>query len=189
VLIFLAPPETELEEKKIWLGNTSSVLSKAGREAAIDFARNDMWMKPSRVFGAPAEHIIEFSSIILPFFTPTIVEEFTDRSMGSLTGRGYRETMLEFPRRNWLAWQRSFWNAPPQGESLFDISDRVITAFQVKVLPISITETVLIICAPDIMRILLGFLTKTEETELHKMNIEPIVPYVVNGIIEGFPGK
>ena len=184
VLIFIAPPETELEEKRIWVGNTDSKLSKAGYESAVDFARHDMWLKPTRIYCPPASHILEFVSILLPFSTPTIVEEFTDRSMGSLTGRDYRETMAEFPRRNWLGWQRSFWIAPPNGESLFDISDRVITAFRVKILPVSSSETVLIVCAPDVMRILLGFLTHTEEPEVPKLTIEPVIPYVVNGHIE-----
>ena len=189
VLILLSPSETELEEKRIWVGNTGSKLSKDGYEAASDIARHDMWLRPARNSSAPASNMLEFVSILLPFSSPTIVEEFTDRSMGSLTGRDYRETMGEFPRRNWLAWQRSFWIAPPDGESLFDISDRIITALRAKVLPIPAAETVLIVCAPDVMRILLGFLTHTEEPEVPKLAIEPVVPYVVNGDIDGSIGK
>lgn len=181
MLILVAPSETELEEKTIWLGNLNSRLSQLGREMTKEF---DKHINPQRIFIPSAEHIGELAAILFPFGAPTIVEEFNDRSMGTLTGRTYRETMTEFPRRNWLAWQRSFWKAPPDGESLFDISDRVLTAFRTKVMPIPSQEDVLIICAPDIIRILIGFLTKAEEVEIPKISIEPLIPYVVNGEID-----
>jgi broad specificity phosphatase PhoE len=183
VIILIAPPETELEENTIWIGTTDTVLSESGRAFAAEFARYDMWINPHRVFCAPAAHMVEFTSILLPFAKPILVDEFTDRSMGSLTGRAYRETMEEFPRRNWLAWQRSYWTAPPEGESLFEISERVLGAFRSKVLPIPLTENVMIVCAPDVMRIILGYLTHTEEVDVPKISIEPVVPYVVNGAI------
>jgi broad specificity phosphatase PhoE len=104
--------------------------------------------------------------------------------MGTLTGRSYRETLAEFPRRNWLAWQRQFWIAPPGGESMFDISERVLTAFRTKVLPIPAAETVVILCAPDIIRLVVGYLTHVEEEEVMKLKVEPVVPYVINGDIE-----
>lgn len=181
MIILIAPPESELEEKTIWVGNTDSKLSASGREFAIEFARYDMWVNPSRVYCAPAAHMVEFASILLPLTKIILTDEFTDRSMGSLTGRPYRETMEEFPRRNWLSWQRSYWTAPPDGESLFEISERVLSAFQTKVLPIPSAENVMIICAPDVMRIILGYLTHVEEPEVPKITIEPVVPYVVNG--------
>jgi broad specificity phosphatase PhoE len=101
--------------------------------------------------------------------------------MGSLTGRHYRETMAEFPRRNWLGWQRSYWIAPPAGESLFDISDRVLTAFRLKVLPIAAHENVIVVCASDILRILVGYVTKTDESDIPKFDVQPAVPYVIRG--------
>ena len=112
---------------------------------------------------------------------PITLDELTDRSMGSLTNRAYRETMEEFPRRNWLVWQRSFWSAPPDGESLFDISDRILGAFIHKILPIPSAEDVLIVCAPNVMRVLIGYLTHAEEIEIPKLTIEALVPYVING--------
>src|SRR5258708_29935353 len=139
-----------------------------------------MWIVPNRVYTSPAEQMLEFCEVILPETKPIKLPELADRSMGNLQGRGYRETMNEFPRRNWLAWQRSYWTAPPDGESLFDISDRVITAFRIKILPVEAGETVLLIVAPDVIRLLVGFLQKMEEIEIPRISVEPIVPYVVN---------
>lgn len=183
MLGLISPPETELEEQDIWVGNSFSKLSQQGLNLAVEFARNDMWIVPSRVYTAPADHMLEFCKIILPDVDPVVLHEFTDRSMGNLQGRGYRETMNEFPRRNWLAWQRSYWNAPPDGESLYDISDRVIAGFRNKILPIESRENVLLIVAPDVVRLLIGYLQKMEEIEIPKISVEPLVPYVVNGVI------
>lgn len=184
MLIFLAPPETEAEKETIWLGNTSSKLSAHGIWMAQEFATYDMWIKANRLYVAPAEHLLEYANIMLPSIVPVSVEEFTDRSLGTLTGRAYRETMKEFPRRNWLAWERNYWTAPPEGESLFDISDRVLSAFRSKVLPVEAREHVVIIAAPDVIRLILGFVLKTEEPEIPKLTVEPVIPYVINGEVK-----
>lgn len=181
MLILLSPPETEADKNTLWLGTSSSKLSERGRDNASDFARRDMWIKPDRVYCAPAEHLIELISFLLPNVKPIVLNELLDRSMGSLTNRSYRETMMEFPRRNWLAWQRSYWTAPPDGESLFDISDRVLTAFRTKILPVPSRETVLVVCAPDVMRLLIGSLTHREEAEIPQIIVEELIPYVING--------
>jgi broad specificity phosphatase PhoE len=183
VLILLSPPETALEEQTIWVGNADSKLSQRGHAAAKEFALYDMWIIPDRVYTSPVNHMLEFCSIILPETTPIQLPNLIDRSMGTLTGRTYRETMAEFPRRIWLAWQRSYWSAPPDGESLFDISDRVITTFRTQILPIEAHKTVLLIVAPDVMRLIIGYLVKMEEIEIPRISVEPLVPYVVNGTV------
>lgn len=183
MLILISPPETDMEEQDLWVGNTGSKLSEKGRNRAAEFALYDMWINPTRVYTSDMSHITEFCSIILPETTPIQLPEFNDRSMGNLTGRSYRETMNEFPRRNWLGWQRSYWVAPPDGESLFDITHRVLTALRVKVLPVEANEKVLIIVAPDIMRLIIGYLTKMEEIEIPKISVESMIPYVVNGAV------
>ncbi len=181
MLILLTPPETEAAEKTLWIGNTDSKLSKKGHTEAVEFARYDLWFVPHRVFSAPTEHMVELTSILLPFTETTLLPALIDRSMGSLTGRPYRETMVEFPRRNWLAWQRSYWTPAPEGESLFDISDRILTTFRTKILPIPSAECVLVVCAPDVLRLIIGFLTHVEEPEISKIPVEAMVPYCING--------
>ena len=183
MLVLISPPSTELEEKKIWLGNANSPLSESGRQMAEEFYYYDAWIKPNRLYISSAEHIVEFSNIVFPDFPAIVLPELDDRSMGSLTGRPYKETMDEFPRRNWLSWQRSYWTASPDGESLFDISDRVLTAFRSKILPIEDNETVIVICAKDVMRLLIGFVTRTEETEIPKISVEVSIPYIINGSV------
>lgn len=183
MLILLSPPETEFDEKTLWTGTADTKLTERSRLDAAEFFRFNMWIHPDRSYCPRAAHMTEFASVIVPFATPIVLDELADRDMGSLTGLPYRETMAEFPRRNWLSWQRSFWTAPPDGESLFDISDRIIGAFVSKILPIPSAETVLILCAPDVMRILIGYLTHSEEADIPKIFIDPMVPHVINGNI------
>ena len=118
MLVLLSPPKTEIEEEDIWLGNQNNHFSSDVITNIKDFAMRDLWMVPSRVFSPPATHMLEFLTLLLPQITPILIEELTDRSMGALTGRPYRETMQEFPRRNWLEWKRNYWVGPPGGESL-----------------------------------------------------------------------
>ena len=180
MLILLAPSQTYHQVDEIWTGNTDTNLSPDGIRDASTLQWYDA-VHAERAFVAPATHMQEFAKIVLVTGEYEVLPELTDRSMGTLTGRGYRETMLEFPRRNWLAWQRSYWIAPPEGESFFDINDRVLTAFRTKILPITAIEHVCIIAAPDVLRILIGHLTKLEETEIPKIRIESCVPHTITG--------
>lgn len=182
MLVIICHSETELEAGTIWQGTQSSCLSTNGREIAEELAQYNR-VVANRAYAGPSEHTIEFAKIILDREF-VVVPEFVDRSMGSLTGRTYRETMIEFPRRNWLAWQRSYWSAPPDGESLFDISDRVLSAFRSKVLPVAANEVVAVVCSRDIVRLLLGFLGKIEEVDLPHFVVQPGIPYVINDDLE-----
>jgi 2,3-bisphosphoglycerate-dependent phosphoglycerate mutase len=178
VLVLLSPPATKLEEETLWLGTLESNLSDDGRVQAEVFARSNR-THYDRAYIGPGSHLDEFAQIVLPI-TPTRITEFASRSMGTLTGRPYRETMQEFPRRNWLAWQRSYFIAPPDGESFFDISERVLTAFRTKILPIEESTNVIIIAAPDVLRILIGHLSNYDETSIPKVVIESVIPYLIH---------
>lgn len=182
MLIFLCPTETKHQAEKLWLGTLDSELSPMGREQAADMAVYNR-KHADRAYASPGTYVAEFASIALTT-NPVILDEFVDRSMGTLTGRSYRETLAEFPRRNWLAWQRSYWSAPPEGESLFDISERVMTAFRTKILPVELTETVAIIAPADVLRILIGNISNKPEGDIPKISIEPAIPYIIRGAFE-----
>jgi broad specificity phosphatase PhoE len=182
MLILIAPSGTIHEAADIWIGTLDSKLSPEGQRDAENLAYYDR-VVADRIFIAPTAHIAEFTNIVA--FPPAeVLLELTDRSMGTLTGRNYRETMMEFPRRNWLAWHRSYWVAPPEGQSFFDISDRVLTVFRTRILPIKSSEHVAIVAAQDVLRILIGYLTKTDEVEVPKISVEPCVPHIINGDLE-----
>ena len=180
MLILIAPSETCHQLNETWIGNTDTTLTETGVNEARNFAWHDA-IVADRAYVAPAAHIQEFAKIVLVKYEYEVLPELSDRSMGTLTGRGYRETMAEFPRRNWLAWHRSYWVAPPEGESFFDISERVLTALRTKIKPVADGEYVAVIAAPDVLRVLIGYLSKTDETDVPKIRIEPCVPHVVNG--------
>jgi|ERR1044071_681970 2,3-bisphosphoglycerate-dependent phosphoglycerate mutase len=181
MLTLICHPETELQEQKLWQGTLDSQLSANGLQIAHELEP----IAAERAYVAPSSHVLQFAKIILKNEF-TVIPQFADRSMGNLTGREYRQTLNEFPRRNWLAWHRSYWTAPPDGESLFDISDRVLTTFRTQVAPVLATEKVAIVCAADVLRMLIGYITKQDETELMKIEIQSAIPYVVNGEIK-FP--
>ncbi len=180
MLVFLCPPETKMQAETLWLGNRDSELTSEGRKLAEELAYWDL-VQNDRAYLAPSSHVAEFASIVLMNPYVEVVDAFTDRSMGTLTGRTYRETLAEFPRRNWLAWQRSYWTEPPEGESFFDITDRVMTAFRTEILPIKSSEIVAVIAGADVLKILIGFLSNKSEAEIPKISIEPVVPYIIKG--------
>jgi broad specificity phosphatase PhoE len=180
MLVLITYSQTKHQVDEIWTGDLDTELSPDGildAETCDYFGGVDV----TRAYAAPQQHIQEFAKKVLVRREWETLPELRDRRMGTIQGRAYRETMAEFPRRNWLAWQRSFWTAAPEGESFFDISDRVLTAFRTKILPIAHADRVAIIAAPDVLRIIIGYLTKTEEVEVPKIAIEPCIPHVLNG--------
>lgn len=176
MLILISPPQTEHEVAQIWTGNTDTHLTEDGVKIAKALGTLDA----KYAFIAPSAHAKEFAKIVVRCECLE-VPAFADRSMGKLTGRAYRETMAEFPRRNWLAWNRSYWQSAPEGESFFDISDRVLTAFRTQILPILAFNRVAVIAAPDVLRLIIGHCSKIEEGEVPRIRVESCVPHVVNG--------
>lgn len=182
MLVLLALPETEADKQTKFIGTLNTTLSEEGKSSItelLDFFHPPAWFNINRLYIAPQYQFKELANLAFPNIVAESIIEFNNRDMGSLTGMLYKEAMQEFPRRNWLAWERSFWIAPPDGESLFDISDRVLSGFCNKILPISAHEVTWIIAPVDVLKIIIGFVTHANEDQIPSIGIEPMIPHTL----------
>lgn len=179
MLILLAFLSSEPSESGIW--NTEDHLPIEDNRYLLS---KNIFNNIDRVYSSPSILCtVMIETLIKQGNNVSYLEGLRDRSLGSLSGRDYKETMKEFPRRKWLEWQRSYWVSPPEGESFFDLSDRIKRVLLSNILPIGLTETVLIIAAPNVLRVIIGYLNNIEEAQIPHIPIEKGIPYVINGEI------
>jgi broad specificity phosphatase PhoE len=171
------------QESHIWPSNNDSPLSLVNYEQLHDIKKD---LSPvDRIFAAQSLDVTQMLQIIAPSeMTISYMENLRDRSMGTLSGKTHKETIKDFPRRHWLRWERSYWVQPPDGESFFDISDRVLKTFTLKILPVGLTEKVLVIAPSVVLKLIIGYISKMDEDFIPKINIEGLMPYVINGEIK-----
>lgn len=124
------------------------------------------WHGWNKYQGNPAEE--------LPIFTSAALDE---RYYGDLQGLDKAETTAKFGKEQVQEWRRSYYTAPPGGESLEDTQKRVVPFFRNRILPhLNHGDTVLVAAHGNSLRAMI-------------MAIEDLAPEQVPGVelITGVP--
>ena len=117
-----------------------------------------------------------------PRETWTLVEELRERSGGLLEGMTYPEIRKQFPPKKYKLWQRDFFEAPPQGESMQEVQDRVIPYCKEYVFPLVNAGQNVYICTHNIpMKIIIGHIKGLDEIQIPKLHIDNAMPYFLYG--------
>lgn len=111
-----------------------------------------------------------------------IAEELRERSGGTYEGMHYSEIRKLLAPKQYKLWQRDYFEAPPMGESMKDIEDRVIPYMRKYVFPlVNDNKNVLVVSHEVTITVITGFIKKLDETEIVKKKIENAVPYFIYG--------
>ncbi len=102
-----------------------------------------------------------------------------ERMYGDLQGMNKDEARQRFGADTVHLWRRSYDIAPPGGESLKDVQERVVPYFQMHIVPLLREgKNVLVVAHGNSLRALVSYLEKLSKEEILKLEIPTGVPIV-----------
>jgi len=111
-------------------------------------------------------------------------EELRERSGGSVEGMKYSDMRKILPPKKYKLWQRDYFEAPPDGESMLDVHERVIPYMKEYVFPLANDgKNVLVVTHAHVIRSIIGHIKAADETDVMKWKIENAMPYLFYGKI------
>jgi 2,3-bisphosphoglycerate-dependent phosphoglycerate mutase len=178
MLVLVRHGESVGNRDHIWCGSSESPLSDTGIIQAKETGQELRDIDFDRVFASPLSRAYDTCRYIIAANsrmenTPIHVRrELIERSDGILEGKPYQETINLLPRRKWLEWERNYYVAPPGGESLAQVSDRVVPFLRDEVYPLLAAG----------QNVLIGYINGMEEGEVCSLSVEHALPYQFNQI-------
>ena len=98
--------------------------------------------------------------------------ELNERMYGDLQGKNKEEMMAEYGAEQVHQWRRSFLQAPPGGESLYDTASRAIPFFKRHILPKVLSGENVFVCAHgNSLRAIVMDIEQMSEQEVLKLEI------------------
>lgn len=113
----------------------------------------------------------------------TLLEELRERSGGVYEGMTYEEIRSITSPKQYKLWQRDYFEAPPLGESMQDVSERVVPILETHVYPaMQENQNILVISHATVMKTIIGDLKQMDESEVPGLRIENAIPYFFYGL-------
>lgn len=168
------------------VGQRDSPLTDRGREQATDAADTLADYRFDHIYTSDLIRALDETRIVVARqkfpVTYSLVPDIRERSGGSAEGYKYTDLKKKMSPRKYKLWQRDYFEAPPAGESLHDVGLRVIPWFNDVIVPrISKNENILVVTHAGVIRVLISYVKKIDETEIMKLPIEHSMPYFFYG--------
>lgn len=113
--------------------------------------------------------------------TPEVIEDssLNERHYGELQGLNKAETAAKYGQEKVTEWRRSFSTPPPGGESIAQLTFRVLPFFKWTILPeVQSGKNVIISASGNSMRPILQFLDHLDDTTTATMEVGLCTPYI-----------
>lgn len=188
MLILLSHGESTAQEDNIVSGQVNDPLSECGKAEAIEAGKSLADYDIDVVYCSDLERCQDTANIVMAgnHFSDNVelilVQELRERSFGSLEGTPYPVVRKELPPKKYKLWNRDYFEAPPQGESLQDVEQRVIPFLKANAFPLADdNKNILVVTHNDVVKTIIGHLKKSDETDIIKWKIENAIPYFFYG--------
>ena len=186
MLVLLRHPECVDNAEGVMVGQRDSPLTDNGRVQAREAAETLADYKFDHVYTSDLIRALDQTRAVVAHqkfpVTYSLVPAIRERSGGSAEGVKYTDLKKRMSPRKYKLWQRDYFEAPPAGESLHDVAERVVPWFDDVVIPrISRNESILVVTHAGVIRVLISYVKKIDETEIMAMNIEHSMPYFFYG--------
>lgn len=185
VLIVLRHGESVWNKLNKFTGLTDIELSDDGKKEAILAAEILNGCKFDHIFSSNLTRTIQTAEIIANIhgYTNQIISinDFRERDYGDLTGKNKTELIQHYGAGQINSWRRSYLDAPPNGENLKQVQNRVGNAFDEFIKPlIQYGQNILIVAHGNSLRGLFVHLgLKTSET-IEQFEIGTGIPIQIN---------
>ena len=99
-------------------------------------------------------------------------EELNERDYGDLTGKNKWQVKEEYGEEKFMAWRRSWDHPVPDGETLKDVSERVLPFYEQHILDdLKNGKNVIVAAHGNSLRALMKYLEEVSDEEAHKVEI------------------
>ncbi len=183
-LVLVRHGESEWNAKSLWTGWTDVELTERGRGQARAEASLFKDMKFDICFTSTLKRAKqtwdEIRTEIQAIGIPTIEDKaLNERDYGDLTGKNKWKIKEEYGEELFQKWRRSWDVRPPKGESLKDVSERVVPYYRAKILSeIKLGKNVIVVAHGNSLRALMKYLENIPDNEIAKVEIGLSEAYV-----------
>ena len=189
MLVLVRHGESTANEQNIKAGQLNVPLTERGIQQAKALRGDIGSYQYDAVFLSDAERCQDTTWHAIghrhPRETWTLAEELRERSGGIYEGMPYPEIRKLLPPKKYKLWQRDYFEAPMQGESMKDVEDRVVPFMQEYVFPLINAGKHVWVCSHHVtIQVIIGHIKGMEETMVPSLKIEHAVPYVLYGTVQ-----
>lgn len=178
MLILIAHGTTETEVAGIV--GLDSTLSEAALDELDDLCEDLRQYTFDHVYASTELASLNTLEGILDSVKGTLLPGLVDRDFGLLEGLTWKECRLKFPTRKYKQWERDSFAAPPCGESLHEVGQRIETLARETILPlVRQGGSVLVVASVTVIRLMVHTIQSLPETYADFMpprNVPIIVP-------------
>lgn len=183
-LVLVRHGESEWNAKSLWTGWTDVNLTEKGREQARSGGGLLKDLTIDICFTSALKRAKETWEEIRKCLSREYIPTFSDKALnerdyGDLTGKNKWKIKEEYGEEQFQKWRRSWDSPPPNGESLKDVSTRVIPYYNDKILPeLEQGRNVIIVAHGNSLRALVKYLENIPDDEIAKLEMKLGEPYI-----------
>ena len=188
MLVLVRHGESVANAQNLVRGQMDFDLTPLGREQALEAGtaiRDIQFDIAIRSELIRARHTMELLLRRNKFANQTKIEEspaLSERSEGTLEGLRFDEVRKLLPPKRYKIWKREYFEAPPGGESMADLADRILPYMRQHVYPLMRgNKTILLVRHEEVMQIIIGDLKQMDEDEVMQWRPENAMPYLFRG--------
>ena len=188
MLVLVRHAESQDQAENRMGGQHNCPLSEKGRGQAIEVGKDLADYEFDLVFSSDLERCVDTTRAILEHnkrTDPSVLryaEELRERSGGTIEGMTFQEIREQIPPKKYKLWQRDYFEAPPMGESLKDVEDRVIPFLKENVFPlVNDNKNVLVVAHSGVIKTIICYIKGSDESDIVNLKIENAMPYVLYG--------
>ena len=177
-LVLVRHGESVWNEKGLWTGWTDVELDEKGKQQARRAGEAIKDISFSVAFTAPlkrTQHTLDtIKEVLVDKTFPNIIDKaLLERNYGQLAGKNKWDVEKQYGEEQFMAWRRGWDSRPPDGESLHDVSSRVIPYFENNILPRLIErENILVVSSGNALRTIIKYLEHISDTDIENVAIK-----------------
>jgi len=176
-LLLLRHLQSQWNKENRFTGWTDISLSEEGRKSAKEVAQKLAGFKIDKVYTSPLIRNRETASLILENLGKSDVPIITDKALnerhyGKLQGLNKNELKAKYGEEQVRLWRRSWDQAPPEGESLKDVHNRVIPFYENYIKKdLEAGKNILVVASHNSLRALVKHLERISDEEIINLEI------------------
>ena len=182
-LVLLRHGQSAWNAQNLFTGRRDPGLTERGRREAraAAAALRAAGLAPAAVFAstlARAHTTAEIISGELGLGPVQLEPAFVERDYGALTGQDKSGLQDRYDAETLRRWRRSWDAAPPGGESLAEVSARILPPFEARVRPALAQSDALLVAHNNVLRALLKAVEGLSEAQIEAVELETATPIV-----------